>query len=464
MYNKFIGTAKRRPLTTFFGLLLLLFALIVISNLINKPKISQNQEEITVRNVQVYTIGTSPKITVQAQVEKSGVIKVVSLGAGVIQAINVSVGQEISQGTNLISMSTNYQGGNAFAVQRQLAQAQYKNALDTYPVQKDLIRQQIELAQKTTENADKLRDISNQSVSETQDLINLNNDILDTLSSQQTDLESSNVNGANDKEILQVKELKAQLEAGNNQLKTALRNTQYSTSSDNPPAEISNISKTITLEQLYVQQKALDLNKEVSRLSLVLAEINEGLLHPVSPVGGVVERIFVREGQAVNPGMPLVQVSGQSNSLMAVALLSKEMADGISKAQVSTLHIGKDSLDEVPFYVSQEATDGTLYTAQFQIPQEYSSGVTDKGFISIDIPLDFPKTGGAVPFIPLDSVFQSQDQSSVFVAVNGRAETRIIKLGQVMGGFVEVEEGLKPSDQVILDRNIIAKDPVKIVR
>ncbi len=73
-----------------------------------------------------------------------------------------------------------------------------------------------------------------------------------------------------------------------------------------------------------------------------------------------------------------------------------------------------------------------------------------------------PKTSAAVPFVPLDSVFQTQDQAYLFVAKNGKAVSRKVKLGSVLGRFVEIESGLNNSDQVILDRNVIDGDSVKI--
>ena len=221
--------------------------------------------------------------------------------------------------------------------------------------------------------------------------------------------------------------------------------------------------KILTLKQLDIQQKALGLNKEVSRLNLQLAQITEGLLHPVSPIAGIVERVYVKTGQVVSPGTPLMQISGESDSLIAVVPMSSDMAKSVSKTLVSTIYIGDKSYQAVPFYVSGDATDGSLFTAQYIIPTEYNSLVTDRQFLIIKIPVASPSTGGTIPFIPLDSVFQTQDESYVFVVKDGYAESKRVILGQVVGSYVEVKEGLGENDQVILNRNVINGDPVKIV-
>lgn len=455
--KKFIVIAEKRPIGTFIVLLLALFSLIILSNLVFSSKKTVEEVSLPQKEVSVYSIGTSPKLTVQAQIEKSGVIKIVALSSGVVQSINVEVGQEVGQGTNLVAMSTNYQGGNILSVSRQLAQAQYGNVLDTYKKNKEIIDRQIEIAEKSDENGDKLREISSQSISETQNLINLNNDILAGLNAELANPPITTT-------PLAIKQMISQFESANSQLKSALRNTEYSSSGDNPPAEISDLTKEITTRQLEVQRKALGLNKEVSRLNLLMAQINEAIMFPSSPISGIVERIYIREGQVLNPGMPIAQISGDSKSLIAVALLSREIAEGISQGEVSTLHFENGSYDSAPFYVSHEATDGSLYSAQFAIPKEFSSKVTDKGYVVIDIPLGFPKTGSTIPFVPIDSVFQTQDQAFLFVVEKGKANSRRVKLGQVLGQYVEIKSGLNDSDQVILNRNVISGDLIRIVK
>jgi len=462
VYKKVMTRAERRPLAFFLGLLLILFGLIILSNVINRPAPAAEETGIATKEVQVYPIGASPKITVQAVVEKSGVVKVVALGSGVVQAINVEVGQEVGKGTSLVSMSTNYQGGNIFSAQRQLAQVQYKNFLDTYDTQKDLIEKQRQLVEKQEENADELRSIANDSLGSTRSLIDLNNSILDTLNAQQTELEDTNTNGANDAAILQTKQLRAQLQSGNNQLASGIQASEYSAAEDEAPAEISNISREIAVQQLEIQRKALDLNKEVSRLSVVIAQINEAIMYPSSPVHGTVERIYVKEGQVVTPGTAIAQITGDSKSLIAVALLSRETAQAVSKSMVSTLHFGNESYESSPFYVSTEATDGSLYSAQFAVPEEFSSQVSDREYILIEIPIDFPRTGSAIPFVPIDSVFQTQDEAFVFIAKNGKAKSIKVNLGSVVGRYVEIKSGLTEGDQVILNRNVISGDPVRV--
>jgi multidrug efflux pump subunit AcrA (membrane-fusion protein) len=92
----------------------------------------------------------------------------------------------------------------------------------------------------------------------------------------------------------------------------------------------------------------------------VIAQINEALMYPSSPFSGVVERIYVKEGQAINPGTPIAQISGDAQGLKAIAYLSREMAQSISQADPSNIILGKEVYTAVPFFVSTDATDGNL--------------------------------------------------------------------------------------------------------
>src|ERR1700690_2816105 len=87
MRKHFFSLLDRRPLLSFFGFLGLLLVLIIIGNAIRKPKVTVTAEQPP-KPVSVYSIGGSPKVTLSAQIEKSGVVNLVSQAGGVVQSIN----------------------------------------------------------------------------------------------------------------------------------------------------------------------------------------------------------------------------------------------------------------------------------------------------------------------------------------------------------------------------------------
>lgn len=450
------------PLVTFFVALAILFALIIVSNMMRKPPVVEQKAVQKPKTVEVYRIGSAPKVELQAQVEKSGVIVITAQTSGIVQNIYHKEGADVKRGTWLVGMSTNYQGGNAFSLQRVMAQKQLQNAEESLPIQKELIGKQRELAEKNDANADELRKITARSIDETKSALNLNGDILATIDKNLQQYVATNSAGQNEALILSTKQLKSQYVAANNQLQSALRNAEYSAGDDNAPAAISNISKDIALRQLDLQEKSIELGKEINRLQVKIAQVNEALMYPAAPFAASVQRVHVRVGQSVTPGTPLVTIDcAHGGELKAVVLAPKEIADKVSQIEASTLKIGNFNYQAHPGFISREATHGNLYSIIYDIPQDFQNKLTDKGYISVSVPVGYFDTGSVVPFIPLDAVYQTEDKAFVFVEEQGKVKSEEVQLGGVYGRFVEVKEGLGTGTAIVLDRNVVEGDLIK---
>ena len=129
------------------------------------------------------------------------------------------------------------------------------------------------------------------------------------------------------------------------------------------------------------------------------------------------------------------------------------MARSISRSDLSTLKIGSLTYEAAPFYVSEEATDGQLYAAFYTIPDDFQfSSFRSKDILLVEIPIGFHKLDQPCLLFLWTQFFRHKDEAFLFVAKNGRAESRKVTLGQVLGRFVEVKSGLKEADQVILNR------------
>lgn len=454
--KKVIQYVDRKPLKSFFIALGIVLALIVISNSIPKQK-----QEITapnvVKKVDVYRIGSAPKITVQAQIRKTGVVQIVAQTSGIINMIHAFEGTKVGKGAPLINISSNYYGGNAASLQRQIAQKQDENMQKTYDQQKDIIQKQKDLAGKTDDNSDQLRDITAQSKDETQNLINLNQQIIDALDVTINDPATSTSN------LATARQTKSSYLSAINQAKTALRSANYQSASDKPPAQLSDTTREIAIKQLELQEKQLALNKEITHLQFLLAQVTEGMYYPSAPFSGVVERVYVKPFDTVTPGTPLMVISqteSDSDPITAVAFVSKNIANNASRLEESILHIENETIKATPSYVSTEAIQGGLYAVYFSIPDTLNKKLTQDGYITIDIPIGHADTSSISPFIPIDAVYQTRTNAYIFVNDHGVAKSREVTLGQVFGKFVAVDSGVNDKDAVIVNRNVIEDDKV----
>lgn len=453
----------RNPNRSFYIAIAILVALIVASNIIGAPKVAPKKDKAVVKQVQLYSIGTAPKMRVLAQVEKSGVITVSALAPGVVSYINPTLGSRVGRGQNLLGLSSNYQGGNTASLSRQLAQTQYQHAVDTQQIQKDIIGSQRELAQKADTSADQMRAITNASIGSTRDLVALNTEIIAGLDASIASLVSTNVAGSNDALILSTKELKSQFLAGLSAAKSGLAMAELTSPDGTTAAILSDLGRDTATRSLDLQEKMIALGLEIAKIQLSIAQVVEGMMYPAAPFAGTIERIFVHVGESVNPGMPLMEISGDpaTKPTVAVAYVSGDIARTVSKIEMSTVIINStESFHALPMYVSTQAVSGTLYAVYFAILPEYAGRVANDGYVTVELPIGYMNTTASVPYIPIDSVYQTKDANYVYVDRDGLATSVSIDLGNVFGSYVEVKKGLSASDKVIINRNVIAGDKV----
>lgn len=455
-FNKF----EKKPLTTILVLLCSLLALIILGNILRSPQGGEKEMTQTPKKVEAYQIQNIGEVEIQGEVEKSGIITITAQTTGIVNKIHAKTGEKINAGKKLVSLSTNYQGASSPSVQRQIAGVQYQNTKDTYETQKDLINKQKDLAVKQDENADELREISDDSIGRTEDLISLNENILSSIDSNIKSLESSNTGGVNDDTILSTKQLKSQVQSGLNQLKSSLDNTRYQSGDNKTPAEISNLTKDITLIQLELQEKALDLSLKTSGLQLQLANIQESLMFPASPINATVERVFVKEGQIVNPGTPLMVINGSTKSQI-IARVPFDLAQKISQNKPSIIYIDGQKIEIYPSHISSDATDGSLSSLTYELPDSYQEKISNKSFLPIKVMLEVGKEPANTAYLPIDALHTLTDKTIIYVIDNNLVKALEVKILNITGLYAEVENSdLIKYNSIILTRNVTQGEKV----
>ncbi len=464
--NAVTGFIDKHPLPTFFVFMFLLIGLAALGNKLRTPEAPKTATVPPAKMVQTYALSGAPSITVQAKVEKSGTITLVAQTAGIVQKISKKEGDSVQRGTTIISLSTNYQGGNASSLSRQIAQKSYQYQQDNYNEQVDLINKQRDVANKVDTQGDELRAINRQSQDATKSLITLNTDLYNTIDSELVSLSADNADHSKNITIIQLQQSKVGVQSAINNLQSGERTLEYQSADDKTPAALADVQRELTLQQLDLQQKMLDLNKDISGLNLRISQVTEALMYPASPCPGTVERVYVKVGQSVTPGTVLATIKGKDDQATAVALVSQDIATSLSRLDPSTFTINDQTVSLVPSYISQEPTDGTLFSVIYHIPTQYSNLLANNTWVSVKAPMS-TQTSHISASIPLDSVYQTQAQSYVYVVGKNEqgsasATVKPVQLGQVFGQYVEVKSGLENTDQVIVDRNVLQGDVIQV--
>ncbi len=419
------------------------------------------QKTVQPKNIEVYSIGEAPALTFMARVDKAGVVTVQAQSPGVINWIGVTEGDWVKKGSRLVQIGATYNTGSVQGAQAAVARKQYELAKLTRLEQEETLKIQREIAQQVSQNASDLREIARDSAAETRGVVDINNQLLDTIENNLQALEALPQNEQTETQIFSTRQLQSQLRAANTQLNSSLRNADYQGSDQNAPAQLSDLQRELTLQQLDTQEKTLILQEEIARLGSHVAGVSAAVMSPTAPIAGVVERINVKKYDSVNPGQVLLTITGTEVATKLSVALPKTIATKVSLSEMCTIFTDDGLTFLVPVsFIASEAADDGMYYATIVLDKE--NDLVDGGYVRVELPISLADASSSYPSLPIDAVFQLQNSAHVHLFIDGKAEQRSIQLGEVFGSMVEVKDGLLSGDQVILNRNVNEGDLVRL--
>lgn len=228
--------------------------------------------------------------------------------------------------------------------------------------------------------------------------------------------------------------------------------------------QLAAMQVSLTLvNQMYEKQKALwdqKIGTEVQYLQVkagkeglesAIAGLNEQIRMSkiISPINGTVDRVDLKIGQAVAPGMPVINVINFSN-----LKVKADVAESYS-ARVKTgnevLVLFPDMNDSIRAKVNHASRAIDPLTRTFNVEvnldnkKEYHPNMVARLKIN-DYNSPTPKI-----VVPLKYVQKGLSESFVYVAENGKAVKKLIKVSREYGGNAEVSEGLNENELLITE-------------
>ena len=201
-------------------------------------------------------------------------------------------------------------------------------------------------------------------------------------------------------------------------------------------------------------QRAAD---DMARLNLSYSEIR-------APFAGIVSARHVKLGQEIAIGTSVFRVTDPTPLKASVYVPERELAR-LKPGQSAT--VSADALDGRTFPAIVKLVSPTVdaATATFKVTLEVTDpkGALKPGMFS-RIGIVFERRAEALT-IPRIALLDTDGASNVFVVSGGKAEQRAIKTGLSNAGKVEVTEGLKGGEQVVIVGQNGLKDgnPVRVV-
>lgn len=197
-------------------------------------------------------------------------------------------------------------------------------------------------------------------------------------------------------------------------------------------------------EVQYLQAKN---NKE--SLEKRLASMNEQyeLSRIRAPFNGLVDEIYVRIGEAINPGMPAFRIVNNS-SLKAVAEVPESYIGSIQKGNAVKLYF-PDAKKEIntKIVTSADVIDQVNRTFKVEMPLTAEGKSLKANMIAYVNIKDYQKENAIV--VPLNIVQRTDKGDFIYIVENNKAIMTPVELGLTYKTQVEVLSGLKPGAKII---------------
>jgi HlyD family secretion protein len=203
------------------------------------------------------------------------------------------------------------------------------------------------------------------------------------------------------------------------------------------------ISSEAILAQMAVQAAQVDQRRALARLRR--RQFQD--LHVRAGLDGVLQQLPVEVGQRVTPGTPLARVA-QPERLKAVVKIAETQAKDILIGQKATVDTRNGVIDGHVARVDPAAQQGTV-TVDIALDGELPKGARPE--LSVDGTIELERLADVL-FVGRPAQGQAESLVGLFrLEEGGKEATRArVKLGRASVNTVEVVEGLKEGDRVVL--------------
>ncbi|MBB3188511.1 efflux RND transporter periplasmic adaptor subunit [Microbacter margulisiae] len=204
-------------------------------------------------------------------------------------------------------------------------------------------------------------------------------------------------------------------------------------------------SKVNSIDTKYAYENA---GIQVKQIKQQIANANI-----VAPISGIINARNLRAGEFVNPGMTIASV---------VNIYQLKASVYVDEADVYQLHLGEtatvtttvlpgQSLTGKVIFISPQGDDNHNY--QVDILLDNRTKPMLKAGTNVNVSFDFSPKGNVLQ-IPKIALVDDHQRPYVYVINGNRAEGRYITTGADQGEYIQVTNGLKEGDEVVVSGQI----------
>jgi len=221
--------------------------------------------------------------------------------------------------------------------------------------------------------------------------------------------------------------------------------------------------KNLLGEGGITQQQIDDVQNGVENLRGQIRSLDKQMRSTLvkAPIAGTITGRLVEKGAFIAPAMKILDIVNVTRLKMAVYLTDGEVFQvkkGLQVDIVPDLYPDTRIKGTVSF-IDVQADNSKRFRVEVELANPGAAplkgGMAGRAFFSTGKQI-------AVLALPRECVVGSVRDASVFLAADGKAELRPIKLGRIFGGYAEVLDGLKEGDQAVISGQINLQNGTKI--
>jgi len=184
-----------------------------------------------------------------------------------------------------------------------------------------------------------------------------------------------------------------------------------------------------------------------------------------APMAGILNELRIEEGEYVQPGIPVAVLVETDPVKVVVQVPERDIAYFTvgQRTEILADIKGRQQSAEGTITFISELADAQTRSTRMEITVSNRDGLLRSGQI-VRARLTRRILENVI-FVPLLAVIPLEEGRAVYVVESGQAQRREVTLGAIKGDRVQVTEGLKPGDQLIIagHRFVAPGQKVKVV-
>jgi membrane fusion protein, multidrug efflux system len=232
-----------------------------------------------------------------------------------------------------------------------------------------------------------------------------------------------------------------------------------------------NLLKDKTDEQATDIRKKLKISSGMAGAELDIEEANYELSKGVirAPFKGILADVQILPGLQVKPSQELFRIYDPSSLFLEIKVLESDI--GLLKAntpaEIAPVSNAAQKYTAYVHEVNPSVDENGMVVVKLKIPTTGSKAKTTRDlFPGMNCTALIKIPSGNAVVVPKTAVVVRAGRSVVFTAENGKAKWKYVTTGRDNGEEIEIVEGLKGGEQVIISNNLQLADdtPVKVIQ